>query len=544
MSVHPSAMGQALSPAGPNPVPAECTCVRYTDLPHFSSLFADFIYHPDRVRSFYPHITADLAAIAPEINFSPERRRDLVAALRPLNPDNPALDVLAREGAVAIVTGQQVGLFSGPAYTIYKALTAVKLARDLAARGVPAVPIFWLATEDHDFAEVNHCWVFDGAHQPIQLEKTHSPASTQPVGQFVLTAPPVAELRAVLAAFPFGGEISTLVAEAYPPGRTMGEAFSALLHRLLPRYGLLHVDPMQPAVRELAAPALRRAIEAAPDLTTAVLARNRELRAAGYHAQVHVEDQTSLVFLLENGRRYALRRHGRDYLQNSRRFSSEELMDRAAQLSPNALLRPVVQDSILPTLAYVGGPAELAYLAQSEVIYRAILGRVPAAVHRSSFTLLDQRSAKIMRRYSLSLADCAHGGEAVRERIASRLIPPALAGSMAQTTAAVEQAVGRLARDLAGFDASLAAALDTSRRKMLYQLSKMDRKIGRETMARDARVARDAAYLSNLVYPHRHPQERLYSILPFLARHGVGLIDSLYECLNLACPDHQLATLA
>lgn len=518
-----------------------CTCVRYTELPHTSKLFADFTYQPDQVRAFYPHAVPDFEALAREMSFPSAQRARLIAALRQQNGDSPALDLLAREGTGAIVTGQQVGLFSGPAYTIYKALTAVKLARDLAARGIPAVPIFWLATEDHDFAEVNHCWVFDAEHHPIKLEKPASPASSQPVGQFVLSAPPVAELRAALSAFPFGDDVSALVEETYQAGRTMGEAFSALLKRLLAQYGLLHADPMSPAMRELAAPAIRSALAAAPDLTAAVLERNRALEAAGYHAQVHVEDQTSLFFLLENGRRYTLRRYGRDYLQNGRRFSTEELMDRAAALSPNALLRPVVQDSMLPTLAYIGGPAELAYLAQSEVIYRAILGRMPAALHRAGFTLLDARSHKLMTRYGLTLPDCAHGDHAVRERIAARLIPPGLSGTLAQTKTAVEQAVDRLAGDLAGFDASLAAATDRSRRKMLYQISKLERKVGRETMARDARVARDAAYLSGLVYPHRHLQERLYSILPFLARHGTGLIDDLYAGLNLGCPDHQLA---
>jgi bacillithiol biosynthesis cysteine-adding enzyme BshC len=524
----------------------DCSCVRYTDLPHTSNLFVDFTYHPDRVRAFYPHISTDpgvFETIAGEILFPPDRRAALVTALRQENGDSPALEQLAREGTVAVVTGQQVGLFSGPAYTIYKALTAVKLARSLTAQGISAVPVFWLATEDHDFAEVNHCWVFDAEHRPMKLQPPHSPTTSQPVGQFVLSDPPVAELRAAFADFPFGDEVSALIEETYRPGVTMGEAFSALLKRLLAQYGLLHVDPMSPSMRELAAPAIRSALAAAPDLTAVLLERNRALEAAGYHAQVHVEDQTSLVFLLENGRRYTLRRYGRDYLQNGRRFSTEELMDRAAQLSPNALLRPVVQDSMLPTVAYIGGPAELAYLAQSAVIYRAILGRMPAALHRSGFTLLDQRSRKLMQRYGLSLADCTHGDEAVRDYIAARLIPPALSGTLAQTKTSVEQALERLNRDLAGFDASLAASLGKSRQKMLYQLAKMERKIGRETMARDARVGRDAAYLSVLVYPQRHLQERLYSILPFLAKHGLGLIDDLYECLSLDCPDHQLAVL-
>jgi bacillithiol biosynthesis cysteine-adding enzyme BshC len=522
----------------------ECSCIRYTDLPHTSKLFADLVYNPERVRPFYSRIPGDpgtYEVIAREIDFPPEKRALLVAALREQNGDSAALDLLARDGTAAVVTGQQVGLFSGPAYTIYKALTAIKLTRDLAERGIAAVPVFWLATEDHDFAEVNHCWVFDAEQNPIKLEMSRSPASSQPVGQFVLTTPPTAELHRAFSGLPFGEEIAALAQEAYQPGRTVGEAFGDLLRRLLSDYELLLLDPMSSAMRALAAPAIRSALEEAPRLTAAVLERNRALEAAGYHAQVHVEDQTSLVFLLENGRRYTLRRFGRDYVLNGRRFTTEELMNRATELSPNALLRPVVQDSMLPTLAYIGGPAELAYLAQSEVIYRAILGRMPAALHRAGFTLLDPHARKLMERYGLNLADCSHGLDFVRERISSRLIPVGLAETLAGTKADVEAAVSRLGDSLAGFDPSLAAALEKSRKKMIYQIGKMERKIGREMMARDVRVARDAEYVSNLIYPHRHLQERLYSILPFLAKHGPGLIGELYECLSLGCPDHQLA---
>jgi len=523
-----------------------CTCVRYTELPQTSKLFTDLIYHSEQVRPFYPHLSGDpgvFEAVAREMRFPAERRAALVAALRQQNGDSPELSLLAREGTVAVVTGQQAGLFSGPAYTIYKALTAAKLAKDLTAHGIPAVPVFWLATEDHDFAEVNHCWVFDAGQRPVKLETNHAAPQNQPVGQIVLQAPPVEQLRQALAGLPFGDEVSAAVEATYRPGRTLGEAFNALLKRLLADYGLLHVDPMAPAIRALATPAIRRALDAAQDLSAAVLQRNRELEAAGYHAQVHMEEQTSFVFLLEKGRRYTLRRYGRDYMQNGRRLSTDELSERAEALSPNALLRPVVQDYMLPTAAYIGGPAELAYLAQAEVIYREILGRMPVALHRAGFTLLDARGHKLMTRYGFTLAECARGADFVRERIAARLIPPALAGRLVQAKVTVEQAMDRLAGDLGGFDATLAAALGTSRRKVLYQFAKMERKIGRETMARDARVARDADYLSNLVFPGRHLQERLYSILPFLAKHGMGLIGDLYECLNLGCADHQLAVL-
>src|SRR4029077_7379909 len=176
---------------------------------------------------------------------------------------------------------------------------------------------------------------------------------------------PVAELRAALAGLPFANEVVAEVEACYVAGNTMGQAFQALLRRLLKSFDILYLDPMLPAFRELAAPALRRAVEAAPEISAAGRERNRELLAAGYHAQVHVEETTSFVFLLENGKRLGLRRHGNDYVQNSRRFTTEELMDRARSLSPSAILRPVIQDSMVPTVAYIGGPAEIAYLAQS-----------------------------------------------------------------------------------------------------------------------------------------------------------------------------------
>src|SRR5437764_7380808 len=174
-----------------------CTCVRHTELPHTSSLFADVLYHPDRTAPFYRHPFRELTSFeeaAREIDFSDSRRAELIAALRQHNPSGPALERLARPGTMAVVTGQQVRLFSGPAYTMYKVLHAVKLAEWLSANGIPAVPVFWLATEDHDFAEVNHVWIFDAEHRPAKLEMRRA-ASAQPVGEITLAAPPVRELR-------------------------------------------------------------------------------------------------------------------------------------------------------------------------------------------------------------------------------------------------------------------------------------------------------------------------------------------------------------
>jgi bacillithiol synthase len=519
-------------------------CIRHTDLPGTSLLFADFSYHFDRVAPFYahdPHDPLSFQRAAAQIDYPGERRAAMVAALRAQNGDSPSLAKLALPDTVAVVTGQQVGLFSGPAYTIYKAMTAAHMARQLSDRGIPAVPVFWLATEDHDFAEVNHTWVFGAAVEPTAVRVT-APATgpkTPPVGGIPIAQPPLGELRAALAGLPFTDDVMAVVEAAYRHGTgmadvTMGSGFRALLKTLLAKLDLLYLDPLDPTIREIGAPLLAKALSVAPELKSRLIERNRELTDAGYHAQVHVDAKTSLFFLLENGERSALRRKDSEYAA---------LAGRAEQVSPNALLRPVWQDYLLPTVAYVGGPGELAYLAQSEVAYRQLLGRMPVVMARTGFTIVDGHSEKLLNRYRMQLAQVLTTTEALRERIARTLIPEATQRSLENTGTEIKRHLDQLTGHLEAFDPTLAKAAQKSRAKMLYQLEKIGRKTARETLRRDTRATADAHRLASLIYPYRHPQERFYSILPFLAQHGLDLIDRLYDAVEPMCPDHRVYTL-
>lgn len=521
----------------------ETACLRHTEIPHTSRLFSDFQYHFDRVSRFYAHNpfdTSSYSAVAREMAFPADRRGLLVAALRAKNGNVPALEVLARPDTVAVVTGQQVGLFSGPAYTIYKALSAARLAAELTARGIPAVPIFWLATEDHDFAEVNHTFVFDKEHRPIKVSVNGAAGSERPVGTIHIAEPPTEQLLKILKAFPYGEEVVDMVRQAYQPGVTFGAGFQVLLERLLAKFGLLFINPLDEAVRRLAAPLLREALQADEQLNAELLQRNQELDAVGYHAQVHIEPKTSLVFLLDGDRRIALRRQNGEYASKDRRYSVDDLMTSADHLSPNALLRPVVQDYILPTVAYVGGPAELAYMAQSQVLYKDLLGRMPVMLARSGFTLLDAKTSKLMDRYKLTIPSFFHGEDGVREQIAKTLIPETLLNKFEQSQTGLTKLLDELRAGLMDFDVTLAASAEKSRTKILYQLTKLERKTARETLHRNQRAAADASYTSGLIYPDKHPQERLYSILPFIAKHGPDLVDTLYENIHLDCPDHKV----
>ncbi len=522
----------------------EPACIRHTEIPGTTKLFADFSYHFDRVARFYPHNPHDpasLAAAAREVDYPDHRRAALASALKDQNGESESLRRFTQPGTLAVVTGQQVGLFCGPAYTIYKALTAARLARDLSAHGVPAVPIFWLASEDHDFPEVSSTWSFDSSHKPVRLEVeapedalTEAKLRSRPVGGIRLERPPIEELRRSLAGFPNADEVVAAVEEAYRPGVTMAAGFRALLQKILAPMGLLLLDPLDPKVRAISAPLVAEALLAAPELKAGLMERSQELIDAGYHAQVLVDSKTSLFFLLENGERVPLR------LKDSE-FGA--LRDRAAEVSPNALLRPVMQDYLLPTVAYLGGAAELAYFAQSRVIYDRLLGRMPVVMSRAGFTLLDARADKLIARYHLSLADTLVPEESLKDRIARALVPESVERTFEDTSGDVERQLGRLSEELERFDPTLAASLSKSRAKMFYQIQKVRWKTAREIMRRDTRAVSDAQHLSGLLFPQRHLQERFYSILPFLAKHGFELVDQLYHAVELSCPDHRILTL-
>lgn len=521
-------------------------CLRYTELPGTSRLFADYLYDFPKVARFYRHapgkqsgFQSSLAAI----DYPRERRAQIIAALRPNNPSSKNLDRLAEDGTVAVVTGQQVGLFTGPAYTVFKAATAAAVARQLTADGIPAVPVFWLATEDHDFPEVAAAHVFDVEGSIHTFHVATAGESDRPVGRIVPdNGFPLAELEAALSGFPFADDVMALVREAHAASdQSMGGVFLETLRRLLAPLDLIFLDPLEPAIRAIGAEFLANAARQAPALYPKLIERGAELVAAGYHAQVHVEADTSLFFLLEDGHRVPLKRTKEGgYKSKNGRFSDADLAARAASISPNALLRPVLQDFLLPTIAYVGGPAELAYFAQSEVLYEGLLGRMPVMLPRNGFTFLDARSQKLLNRYHLTLPGALVRAEALRETIAAQLVPADVRALLDQTKSEATALLDRLDAGLSAFDPSLSRVTEKSKARMLHQLTRTVHKAEYEALRRDQRATAEASHLSNLLFPHGHLQERYFSVLPFLAKYGMELVDTVIQHSCIDCVDHHV----
>src|SRR3984893_7912756 len=399
--------------------PVESHCLSFREIPQTTKLFCSFLEEFDRVASYYAHppTEAGLDAAAREVRLSPEVRRGVVEVLREQNRRFGAdptternLDRLAA-GAVAVVTGQQVGLFSGPAYSFYKAISAARCAEEITSRGTEAVPIFWLATEDHDLAEVHQTnWNTRRGLVRYELPRREEDDGRR-VGEVVL-GDAIQPLVAAASASLEGGwadAVERALRESYAPGETYGSSFGKLMARLLAGRGIIFIDPLDRRLHQLAAPIYRRALEDADSLREALLGRSNELDRSGFHAQVKVTRETTLVFYNLDGKRRALRSRNGKFLAGKASFSGEELVSALEKspedFTPNVLLRPIVQDTLLPTAAYIGGSAEIAYMAQAQVVYEKLLGRMPVILPRASFTIIEAPIARLLLKYGLDIRD-------------------------------------------------------------------------------------------------------------------------------------------
>lgn len=535
-------------------------------VPQQTRLFLDYLRDPLALRRFYPSAVRhhqEAAARAAEVLAAHETSRgELADALRAMNEAWGAgettlanVERLRSPRSVAVVSGQQVGLFTGPLYTVYKALSAVKLACCLSDRGVEAVPVFWMATEDHDWPEVQRAEVFAcegrlaGAELPASLHSDGAPVGTVRLDESVGEA--ITSLLAALPRSEFTPDLEKLLRETYQPGRTHGEAFARLLTALVSSYGLVLLDPLDARLKRLAAPLYERAARQAPELAAALVARSRELEEAGYHAQVHTTpDAFPLFFHDEQGRRLAVARNAEGRYQpkgDERAWSLEELAALAAsepeRFSPNVTLRAVVQDYLLPTVAYFGGAAEIAYFAQTAEVYR-LLGRPATPIfHRASMTIVERRTGRTLERYGLRPEDFFAGLDAVMARVVEEHLGREVAQAFDRAGSDIGGALERLHEELRRFDPTLAEALSAGRPKIAYHLDGLRARFHRAQMERDEVVRRQLERAANSVYPERTLQERRVNVASLLARHGRYALDWVFDAIDPATVDHLLVYL-
>ena len=542
-------------------LPVKSQCLPFNQIPHTTKLFADFLAYSPKVQPFYrrsPHFTEWVKDESRGLNYD-SKRRERVTAL--LARQNKAWDASSKTqenidrlgaGASALVTGQQVGLFGGPLFSIFKALTAVKLANEASAAGVDCVPVFWLATSDHDLAEVNHVSIPrpDGSIQ--KLEATTHGLRDAPVAT-VTFGGEIESLVNAAAELLGDSEISGVLRDAYRPGETFGSAFARLFTRLFADWGVLLLDGSDPELHAIAEPIYHVAIERSAELDEAVLERGQALEAAGYHQQVKVTASSTLLFTLHNGARVPVYRRanrdsaGVDFVIGQESISQPELLRRMATaphlFSPNVLLRPVVQDYLLPTLAYTGGAAEVAYFAQADVVYRGLLGRTTAIVPRFSATVVETKPQALLERYGVTLRDLFDGPEGLRENLASRTLPHDVQAAFNHAEVAVDKSLAAIRDSLARLDQTLVESAAHAGSKIHHQLNQLRARAARAELRQSEVLGRHAELLSNALYPEKALQEREIAGIHFVARHGTELLRNLYDAIHPDCLDHQVISL-
>jgi len=534
--------------------------ISVADLPSLSPLVRDYTFAYDEVREFFNGDFRDPAAYEHQMARLKSRdysRQTLAEILREQNQSWGCgsktlenIEALVLEEACAVVTGQQVGLFSGPLYTIYKALTAIKLADSLSRRtGVCVVPIFWLATDDHDFAEINHIDLLDRSGQPQRISyQDGAPRERVPVGELRFSD----EIQSCIGALDemtppseFKPELLSRLRDAYRPGRSFAEAFSIWVTHLFSDYGLVVMDPSHPDLIAMAQePILTEIEEGSPSSRCAMQASER-LIEKNYTPQVRQQEGRLNLFLRDRERHpIHVSDDGFIVKDPDRRFTEKELIEMARNnpraFSPNVLMRPLVQDTILPTVAYVGGPGEIAYFAQLREAYEAFGLPMPIVYPRKGFTVVERHIGSALETLSVKIQDVWGGLSEKRNALAAEEVPESLRRALATAAAGLDRDLGTVCREATAMDGSLGQTADGVHRKIQHQLGVLENKVIQAAKKNQAIQGRKLTKLANGLMPNGHLQERYFNVTPFLFKYGFSWLEELYRAVDLTHFDHQV----
>jgi bacillithiol synthase len=513
-------------------------------------LLVDYLDGDGLARKFYfghPHDIAAYRAKAAEVagRFDRARRASAVALLRPVSGAAAAKlnDVVERDGFF-VTTGQQAGLFGGPLLTVYKALTAVRLAAELeTVLERPVAPVFWVASEDHDWDEVRRTTVFDraGNATTISLDGAHEAAPISMARRLLgdEVRPGIHRLADALPDSTYALELLELVRAAYRPEQCVADAFAELLAGLLAEFPISIVQASDAGLKALSKPLLRAGLAEAGVHEQAVAGQTERLAAAGYAVTVaavpgasnlHYEDAEGRERLLRSGAGWQVRR-------TKRRFTEAALLERLeaepGAFSPNVLLRPVVESAVLPTLCYVGGPAETSYFAQIGCLFHACGIEPPVVLPRAGFTLVDATMRRVMDRLGLAPTDAAMPVEELRARLVAESLPSGVREQLAALRDGVGAGWGRLAREARAVDPTLDGPLRAMLLRSLDEVLAAERRIEAHQAMRIATGMAQLERVSDAVAPGGVPQERTVNVLSFLARWGPGLLRAIHDAIEI-----------
>ncbi len=516
--------------------------IAHSELPGAGRLFLDYLTHFDRIREFYgcnPHDPAAPPALAAVLDARTYPRAALAGILAEQNagwgagpPARRNIERLADPRALAVITGQQTGLFGGPCFTLSKAATTLGVAAAFERQlGRPIVPLFWLSSEDHDLPEADHVVLLDAGNRPtiVRLPREGNPGfipANLSLGPAVQQA--LAEAAALLPSTEFTAGLLDALGRCYAPEETLASAFARWMAHLTRDWGLVLVDPADPRLKALAAPVLLGELRRAPATSQAMLEVSARLEARSYAPQITVRADGANVFLLQAGR-LPIRRTPQG-LATQREGSLAPLDPapaEAAALSPNVALRPVMQDALFPTLAYIGGPAEVAYFAQLGPAYAAFNVPMPLLLPRASLTLVEGRIGELMARHTLALPQLRAEAESLVSSILRQEQAAAFEARMAEAKGAVARTYKEVEALVGEIDPTLKGPAAQAAGHAAHQLDGLQKKAIQALKRRHEDLRAQVHRVREHLMPGGRPQERVLCLLPFLAKYGWDLAETI-----------------
>ena len=540
--------------------------IEYKDLPTddtaLTSLFTDYISSYDNVKRFFPGNFRDPKAwqsILEKVSKRTISRSDLTRILSVQNRNFHCgvktlsnIDLLLNDNTVAVVTGQQVGLFTGPLYTIYKTITTLKLVDSLRELhpDYNFVPVFWLEGEDHDYEEVNSVTILNKSNDLTRLEYLIENKSKGDnlgaVGQLEL-GDSIAELfqrvDAEIQDTEFKPKVTELFRIAYQKGMNFNRAFVHLMNDLLEDSGLIFLDPHDPEFKTLLAPIFRKELETTPALCQLVIDQSAEVEKS-YHAQV--KPKPINLFFFHNGGRYLLepRPDGFGLKGTRQHFSHQHILDLVDRdpsvFSPNVVLRPICQDWLLPTAAYVAGPGEISYFAQLGPLYKEFGIPEPLIYPRASATIVEEKVEKVLSRFNLPVTEFLRDVELLKQRVAEQVSEIKLEELFGGTTVALNEALQSLRNGLSKIDPTLLGALDTAKNKIDFQIDVLKQKTTAAQKRQNEVALRQVEKAAHHLFPSSNFQERELNVLHFLNKYGLEFLRWLYGELVIDKFKHQI----
>lgn len=486
----------------------------------------------------WTRVAADVRAY-----FDAQKLQGMIPAVRAgTDAARAKLQRIAAGDGFFVQTGQQAGLFGGPLYTVHKILTAVRLAQNAEKQlGVPVAPLFWIAADDHDFAEVNHAYVLSDQHELHRLELPDDqgpPASMERRKLGPAIASLHAELAALLPQSDDARELTAFLQRTYTPDASVAEAFGALIGFLFRRFDLLITSSADPTVKRMAAPLMRYELAHAEAHEDAVNEQTQRLVSRGYHEQVPVRSDAANVSYEDEHGRDRLLRLGNDWelSRSKQRLTSAELdqlLEREPlRFSANVLLRPVVASAVFPTLAYVGGPAEISYFAQIGCLFAAHGVPMPLVVPRAGVEIVEYKVQKVLDKFRLSTADVRVPFDRLVTRVVRAELPPQVTGTIAQLREDLAAGYARLIEAAVNIDPTLQGPLESARNAGHKTLADMDRKIVRHLKRRNVVELEQLRRAATNLYPLGQPQERVIGVATYYARYGPAILDAVAEHID------------